>query len=112
MNKECSLCVFVILLIVGILLGCRNNPVEMPKGLYGRWKSKQCRPDIVLNSDSLGYFAIVYHHIYDGRICPVRYPLYFTSEDRGIIQAEGRINLYYDRLKNSLYLSPGGDYNQ
>ena len=89
-----------------------DSKVQMPDGMYGRWKSSAGRPDITLGTDSIGSFAIVHHRIYDGKICPVRYPLHLNSPTKGYIRAEGCILFYYDSLKCVLYFSPGGDYTQ
>lgn len=104
------MCVLLVLLFTGLFLGCQNEPVKMPNELCGRWKSKRHLPDITLDSDSVGPYAIVYHQTSDGRICPIRYPLYLSSRNTGTIQAEGRIIIYYDSLEHTLLLSPGGDY--
>lgn len=112
MNKGYLVNILLWILFTGTFLGCRHAPVEMPEELRGRWKSKLHRPDIILDSDSAGNFAIVYHRTCDGDICPLRYPLYLSSENTGIIQAEGRIMLYYNHSNHSLFLSPGGDYRQ
>lgn len=53
--------------IIFVLLGCRPVRVQMPDGMYGRWKSSAGRPDITLGTDSIGSFAIVHHRIYDGK---------------------------------------------
>ena len=98
--------------IIFVLLRCRPVRVQMPDGMYGRWKSSAGRPDITLGTDSIGSFAIVHHRIYDGKICPVRYPLHLNSPTKGYIRAEGCILFYYDSLKCVLYFSPGGDYTQ
>ena len=95
--------------IIFVLLGCRPVRVQMPDGMYGRSAG---RPDITLGTDSIGSFAIVHHRIYDGKICPVRYPLHLNSPTKGYIRAEGCILFYYDSLKCVLYFSPGGDYTQ
>lgn len=34
--------------IIFVLLGCRPVRVQMPDGMYGRWKSSAGRPDITL----------------------------------------------------------------
>ena len=101
---------FYFVFIMPVFLSCRHSPVEMPDGMYGRWKSSTDRPDITLGTDSIGYFAIVHHRINDGRVCPVRYPLHLSSPTKGYIRAEGCILFYYDSLKHTLYFSPGGDY--
>ena len=68
--------------IIPMFLSCQHSSVEMPDGMYGRWKSSTGRPDIILGTDSIGYFAIVHHRINDGRVCPVRYPLHLSSPIR------------------------------
>jgi len=49
--------------IIFVLLGCRPVRVQMPDGMYGRWKSSAGRPDITLGTDSIGSFAIVHQFV-------------------------------------------------
>lgn len=112
MDKSYLRNTFQILLLATLIFGCRNESVEMPEKLYGDWRSKRHHPDISFDSDSAGAFVVVHHRTNDGRICSIRYPLHLNSKNRGIIQAQGRIILYFDSLKHTLYLSPGGEYNR
>lgn len=94
-----------ILGILFLLVGCRDS-VTIP---VGHWHSTQGRPSIQIVEKADGHTVIVFHRTYDGKLCPVEYPLVNVS-GRMYIQAEGRILISYSSKTDRLFLSPGGIY--
>lgn len=88
--------------------GCGSSSRD-PEVMLGHWKSLRDKPDITIMKDSLHYYAIVYHRLSKGEVCPVRYPLIYDAFST-YIQAEGRILMTYSNKNKTLFLSPGGKY--
>lgn len=98
----------IVITIICISCVCGNLTL-MPTG---EWKSCMGRSDIsIIKNDSSGYSAVVYHKTLDGSICPVAYPIVETGTG-AFIQAEGRIIISYNSVKDQLFLSPGGKYHR
>lgn len=98
----------ILILLVGGVFGCARQPLMVPEG---RWRSEGERPDILILKEDSAYVAVVFHRIYEGGVCPIKYPLVCTLTTL-YIQAEGRIRIFYDREKDGLFLSPGGAYRR
>lgn len=93
--------------VICILSACQQQFPPFPEG---SWQSMQGRACVKFETDSCGnHTAVVFHRLKDGRTCPVTYPVCRTHYGY-YIQAEGRIFILYDKKKNRLFLSPGGDY--
>lgn len=98
----------ILILLLGGVFGCGRQPLVVPEG---GWRSEGERPDILILKEDSAYVAVVFHRIYGGGVCPVKYPLVCTPTTM-YIQAEGRIRVFYDREKDGLFLSPGGAYRR
>lgn len=103
-----SLWLGILILLLGGVFGCGRQPLVVPEG---SWRSEGERPDILILKEDDSYVAVVFHRIYGGGVCPVKYPLVCTPTAM-YIQAEGRIRVFYDREKDGLFLSPGGAYHR
>lgn len=103
---------YLIIAVSIILSACNGRISEVPTG---RWSSKSGHPDITIvkvnGKDNDKYEAIIYHKTYDGRICPVKYPLIISACGM-YIQAEGRVLVSYSCSDDRLFLSPGGKYHR
>lgn len=76
----------------------------------GEWVSLQGRAMVHIKEVAENeYSAIVFHSTYNGKVCPIEYPLMVGSSGM-YIQAEGRIIVSYSAEKDQLFLSPGGIY--
>lgn len=98
------------IVVLAVLSSCHPSS-QLP---IGNWHSDSRRTDISIHQKTDGTcFAIVYHRIHGGGICPVEYPIVCTAFGT-YIQAEGRILISYDADKdtNVMYLSPGGTYHR
>lgn len=91
-----------------LFTGCDDCSIN-PELMLGHWRSVQKMPDLTIGKDSLEYYAIIHHHIEDGKECPIRYPLVYNANST-YIKADCRIILVYSKKEETLFLSPGGGY--
>lgn len=99
----------LILSVYFFCMGCSDQDRSNPEMMIGSWKSSLGRADLSIKKDSLGYYAVVYHRLFDDKICPIRYPVKH-SHNSVYIQAEGRVLLTFSVQNKTLFLSPGGKY--
>lgn len=99
----------LILSVCFFCMSCSYQDSNNPELMLGHWKSSLGRADLSIVKDSLEYYVVVYHRLFDDKICPVRYPIKH-SHNSAYIQAEGRVLLTYSVRNKTLFLSPGGEY--